>query len=86
MVNWGVVPPIDQNGIITMYQVLYEPLETFSGVIGPQTVIVTGQQETILTNFEESVNYNISVRAYTSAGAGPYSDHNAVTVLTLETG
>ena len=69
-----------------MYQVLYEPLETFNGVIGPQTVNVTGQQETILKNLEESVNYSISARAYTSAGPGPYSDRNAVTALTFETG
>ena len=33
---------------------------------------------------QEYVNYTISVRAYTNAGAGPYSD--PVTVLTNEDG
>ena len=70
---WEEVVPIDQNGVITMYQVLYQPLETFGGAIGPLTVNVT-ELTADLTNLEEYVNYNISVRAYTSAGEGPYSD------------
>ena len=40
-VMWEEVVPIDQNGVITMYQVLYQPLETFGGAIGPLTVNVT---------------------------------------------
>ena len=36
------------------------------------------------TDLEEFVNYNISVRAYTSVGPGPYSD--PVTARTLEDG
>ena len=70
---WEEVVPIDQNGVITMYQVLYQPLETFGGVIGPLTVNVT-ELTADLTDLEEYVNYTISVRAYTSAGEGPYSD------------
>ena len=81
MVTWDMVPPIDQNGVITMYQVLYQPLETFGGAIGPETVNVTKLMAT-LTGLQEYVNYTISVRAYTSVGAGPYS--NDTTVLTLE--
>ena len=70
---WEEVVPIDQNGVITMYQVLYRPLETFGGTIGPMTVNVT-ELTADLTDLEEYVNYTISVRAYTSAGEGPYSD------------
>jgi hypothetical protein len=73
MVTWDIVPPIDQNGVITMYQVLYEPLETFGGAIGPLDVNVT-ELTSDLTDLEEYVNYTISVRAYTSVGAGPPSD------------
>ena len=78
---WEEVVPIDQNGVITMYQVLYQPLETFGGAIGPLTVNVT-ELTADLTDLEEYVNYTISVRAYTSAGEGPYSD--GVVELTFE--
>ena len=80
-VMWEEVVPIDQNGVITMYQVLYQPLETFGGAIGPLTVNVT-ELTADLTDLEEYVNYTISVRAYTSAGEGPYSD--GVIELTYE--
>ena len=70
---WEEVAPIDQNGVITMYQVLYQPQETFSGAIGPRSMNVT-ELTADLTDLEEYVNYTISVQAYTSAGEGPYSD------------
>ena len=83
--TWEAVPPIDQNGIITMYEVLYEPLETFDGAIGPEFVRVMGtERSVILSNQEEFVSYNISVRAYTSVGVGPSSD--AMIVMTPEDG
>ena len=84
-VTWDIVPPIDQNGIITMYEVMYQPLETFNGIISTQTMNVSGTEMSVfLIELQEFVNYNISVRAYTSVGAGPYSDE--VTVLTLQDG
>ena len=78
-----MVPPIDQNGIITMYEVMYQPLETFNGNISTQTMNVSGtEMSAFLMELQEFVNYIIFVRAYTSIGAGPYSDE--VTVTTLE--
>ena len=75
MVTWDMVPPIDQNGVITMYEVLHEPLETFNGAIMSSTTTVGGMTLTaVLDGLEEYVNYYISIRAYTSAGEGPYSD------------
>ena len=80
---WDIVPPIDQNGIITMYEVMYQPLETFNGNISTQTMNVSGTEMSVfLIELQEFVNYTISVRAYTSVGTGPYSDE--VTVMTLE--
>ena len=80
---WEEVPPINQNGVITTYEVLFIPLETFDGAIAPLSVNVS-ECVTNLTNLQENVNYTISVRAYTSVGAGPYSD--AITIMTEEDG
>ena len=84
-VTWDSVPPIDLNGIITMYEVLYEPLETFGGAIGPVFMRVSGTEfSAILSDLEEFVMYNISVRAYTIVGEGPFSD--SMIVMTPEDG
>ena len=82
-VTWGDVPPTDQNGIIITYEVEYIPLEDFDGAIGKNTTNVSALS-VILMRLQEYVNYTISVRAYTSTGAGPYS--NPVRVLTNEDG
>ncbi len=66
-----------------MYEVLYQPLETFDGTIKTQIMNVT-ERSANLTDLKEFVNYNISVRAYTSEGVGPYSEE--VTVMTPEDG
>ena len=85
MVNWAIVPPIDKNGVITMYEVLYQPQETFNGAIGDLTVNVTApNMSVVLINVEDYVNYTISVRAYTSVGEGPYSE--GIIKLTNEDG
>ena len=65
-----------------MYEVQYDPLETFKGQISTETVNITAC--TLLTGLEEYVEYNISVRAYTSVGPGPYS--RRVTERTLTDG
>ena len=82
-VMWDEVLPIDQNGVITMYEVMYIPQKDFGGAIGPVTTIILAQS-TVLLNLQEFVNYSISVRAYTSIGEGPYS--TPIFVLTLEDG
>ena len=81
LVTWESVEPIDENGVITMYEVEFVPLETFDGQIATNSVNISDLNAT-LTDLEEYVEYNISVRAYTSEGPGPYSD--PVTNRTLE--
>ena len=81
-VSWTEVPEIERNGIITMYEVMYDPLMTF-GVLTPATVNTTNLT-IIVDGLEEYVEYNISVRAYTSVGPGPYSEE--VTNRTFEDG
>ena len=75
VVSWEEVPAIDQNGVITMYEIQFVPLETFGGQITSDTVNTSDGSVLmmVLTGLEEYVEYNISVRAYTSAGPGPYS-------------
>ena len=73
-VIWDEVPAIDQNGIITMYEVMYTPLNTFGGQISANTTNVSESELMVtLSYLQEFVNYSISVRAYTSAGQGPDS-------------
>ena len=82
MVTWEEVLPIDQNGIITNYDVRYEPLqfvESLSTIVTNTTDLAVN-----LTNLQEYVEYNISVRAYTSIGFGPFSTE--ITERTFEDG
>ena len=82
MVTWGLVPAIDQNGVITEYEVMYEPLETFGGNISTQRMNVTAPGMSVtLTKLQEFVNYSISVRAYTAVGEGPFSTPQSETTL-----
>ena len=72
-VSWEEVPLADRNGLIITYEVLFEPLETF----GQLTISETRNTTNLsigLDNLHPFVEYNISVRAYTSVGFGPYSD------------
>ncbi len=71
-VNWTKVSEIDQNGMIITYEVLYDPLMTFNGMLNTTTVNTINVYIT-LSNLQEYVEYNISVRAYTNVGPGPYS-------------
>ena len=82
MVTWEEVLPIDQNGIITNYEVQYEPLQFMESL---STMFVnTTDMAVNLTNLQEYVEYNISVRAYTSVGFGPFS--TKITERTFEDG
>ena len=71
MVTWDIVPEMDQNGVITMYEVLYVPLETFD--VTMTATVLSPNTSVTLTGLEEYVFYNISVRAFTNAGSSDYS-------------
>ena len=80
MVTWEAVPAIDRNGIIINYEVHFQPLQ-FTGELATDTINTTELSANI-TGLDKYVEYNISVRAYTIIGPGPYSD--PVTERTLE--
>ena len=79
---WAEVPTIDENGVIVNYEVQVEPLD-FTDVL---TIIYvnTTTLSTVVSDLQEFVRYNFSVRAYTSVGPGPFSP--PVTERTLEDG
>ena len=80
--TWDEIPELDQNGIIIEYEVQIEPLDFSADIfVDP---LNTSSLSIVVTGLEEYVFYNISVRAYTSVGPGPYSD--PVTERTLEDG
>ena len=72
LVSWDDVPTIDQNGVIILYEVQYEPLMTFGGELMTMTMN-TSNTSIVVGGLQEYVEYNISVRAYTSVGPGPFS-------------
>ena len=75
-VNWEPVPAIEENGIIVTYEILYEPQDTFNGEIMSNVSINTTDGsvlEMVLNDLQEFVAYNVTVRAYTSIGSGPFN-------------
>ena len=82
---WTDVREIDRNGIIVAFEIQFIPLNTFEGVLVRGIVNVPASRRSImLRDLEEYVPYNITVRARTSVGRGPYS--SAITERTLEDG
>ena len=72
--SWNEVIPIDQNGIIKIYEVDYQPAQMFNGSMTVNAMNTTNTTIS-LSSLHESVQYNITVRAYTSIGPGPFSSH-----------
>ena len=81
--SWSAVPSLDQNGMITLYEVRSEPLVTFDGALAT-SMSNTTSMSLVLYDLQEYVTYSISVRAYTSAGPGMYSQ--PIIEQTLEDG
>ena len=70
LVSWEAVQAELQNGIITGYTITYQSLtENDNGIVqaGPN------DHQANLTGLKESVEYNISVVAFTVKGDGPPS-------------
>ena len=70
-VQWEEVPEIYQNGEIILYEVRIEPprIENVS------YVTVSGSELMLVVDgLEEYVKYRFTIRAYTIAGPGPFSD------------
>lgn len=71
IVFWQEVPAFSRNGTILLYEVLYSSI-----AISQSNRRNTTDNSTftlLLSGLEEFVEYNITVRAYTEAGAGEES-------------
>ena len=82
MVTWERVSAISESGIITNYEVEVDPLD-FDDILTTINANTTNLS-TIITGLQEYVEYNITVRAYTTVGPGPFSE--PVTARTFEDG
>ena len=81
---WAEVSSIYENGIIINYEVQVEPLD-FTDILTTIYVNTTSlPTRMVVSGLQEFVRYNISVRAYTSVGPGPFSP--PVTERTLQDG
>ncbi|KAI6661081.1 hypothetical protein LOD99_13803 [Oopsacas minuta] len=78
-VSWGDVIEEDRNGIITKYRVCVRI--TSSGFCLSLAEVSTPTTQTIVSGLTPNTEYRIFIRAFTSAGAGPYS--TPITVITL---
>ena len=70
-VQWGNVPPDNQNGIIVSYTVSYTAL---SGGSEQAKVVKAPATDTTLTGLNEFTNYSITVFASTSKAGGNESE------------
>ena len=83
--TWEPPPPYHLGGVITSYTLTYRGVERDTSL---KTKILTVLNGSIyitpaLTDLEEDTHYEISVRANTSVGAGPWTN---LTVHTPEDG
>ena len=76
-VNWSEVVPIDRNGIITQYEVQYNQTDTISFPMTNFTIVDATQLSLVLEGLASFVEYNITVRAYTVIGPGPFNPTGA---------
>ncbi len=70
MITWDTVLPIDQNGVIVEYEVHYWLMQSSGSVVTANV----SEFALNLTGLSQLGSYNISIRAYTIVGAGPYSE------------
>ena len=80
ILGWGSVPEIDQNGVITEYEVLYSQ-DTIDHLPQSGTVTSTEMSATV-GPLQPFIPYNLTVRAYTSSGAGPFNQMPTTTTIT----
>lgn len=80
IVSWEEVPAISRNGIILFYEVLFCSVLNCGEVQSLNTTDST-TFTLVLNHLEEFTAYNITIRAYTQAGAGESAPSFDITTL-----
>jgi hypothetical protein len=85
IMEWsGPVPEIDQNGVIISYEVVYSQ-SSIDHL--PQSGTVTATEtSTSVGPLQPFIPYNLTVRAFTSIGGGPFNPTPTTTTITDATG
>lgn len=84
---WDTVDPLEANGEITMYKVMYLPTETPMVEIDPVTIgqgishLLTAERVIFIGNLSELTNYTLFVRAHNADSAGPFTRQVVATTL-----
>ena len=73
--TWSAPAIADQNGEITVYEIIYEDLQSTDVLVNTTGLSIN------ITNLEEYEFYVFRVRAYTAVGSGPYSSPLALRTL-----
>lgn len=79
--SWDEVMEGDRNGVITAYDVCVE------GAGGSCDILLTvyaPDRQVSISGLINETEYSVIIRAYTSAGAGPFSQQVLVTTLPRE--
>ena len=79
---WSSIPEVEQNGVITFYEVCLEPLNFTDVLTTNRTRTVNRFQ--FFDEQQEFAVYSITVMGFTSIGPGPFSP--PILVTTIEDG
>ena len=79
--SWDEVVEGDRNGVITEYDVC---VEGAGGVCDSVVTVYAPNTQVRISGLTSETEYSLRIRAYTSAGAGPYSQQVFVTTLPRE--
>lgn len=84
VLEWGPVPEIDQNGVITGYEVVYSQ-SRIEHLPQSGNDSVT-ERSTSVAPLQPFIPYNLTVRAFTSKGGGPLNPSPIHTTIIDTTG
>ena len=82
-ISWDELARDKRNGIIIRHEIKREKASTkarSNSCIGGTTYSNLSNNFALVTGFQPGCNYSISVRAFTSAGGGPFSEKKTLKI------
>ena len=86
-ISWAPLAREKRNGIIIGHEIKHEKASTEARSkrsIGNTTYSNSANSFALVTGFQPGDNYSISVRAFTSAGGGPFGEKKTLKVSSKE--